>query len=185
MFMKEIALHVMDIVQNSISAGATLIEINVNVRHDIDEMSVSVNDNGCGMSREQANKVISPFATSRTTRKVGLGIPFFKAGAEVCDGTFTLNSEPGAGTFIGVTYRISHIDRPPMGDMAETMVTLVACNESIDFVYDYTVDGNRFVFDTREIRKILGEEVPLNLPDITTWMKDYLYQGIEELNGGI
>ena len=72
-----------------------------------------------------------------------------------------------------------------MGDMAETMVTLVACNESIDFVYDYTVDGNRFVFDTREIRKILGEEVPLNLPDITTWMKDYLYQGIEELNGGI
>lgn len=185
MLMKEIALHIMDIAQNSISAGATLIEIEVIVDHERDAVFTSVKDNGCGMDEETVGRVVSPFETSRTTRKVGLGIPFFKMGAEECGGSFELSSKPGEGTYISASYAISNIDRPPLGDMAETMLALAACNEGVDFLYRYTVDGNEFVFDTREIRCILGEGIPLNLPDIMAWMREYLDQGIEELNGGI
>lgn len=185
MMMKEISLHILDIVQNSITAGATLIKTNIWVNNALDRMGVSVEDNGRGMDAEMQQSVVSPFTTSRTTRKVGLGIPFFKAGAEGCDGSFSLSSELGSGTRISVEYRISHIDRPPLGDMAETMLTVVVCNPDLDFVLDYKVDENSFLFDTREIREILGQDVPLNLPDVSMWIKGYLQEGIEELNGGV
>lgn len=185
MMMKEISLHVLDIVQNSLSAGATLITTRVKVEHAKDRLVVSVEDNGRGMDEEFAKNVVSPFTTTRTTRKVGLGIPFFKAGAEETGGTFELESKLGVGTYICAAYVISNIDRPPLGDMAETMYALVMCNEKIDFVYDYTVDEKAFVFDTREIRQTLGDGVPFTEPAVSEWVREYLYQGIEELNGGV
>jgi len=185
MMMKEVSLHVMDIVQNSIVAGATLVVIEVEVQHGRDWMRVAVEDNGCGMDEDMLARVISPFTTSRTTRKVGLGIPMFKAGAEAAGGAFTIRSKVGEGTFIEAEYAISHLDRPPLGDMAETMLATVACNENIDFVYRYTVDEDSFVFDTREIKAVLGEDVSLQLPEVMVWMKEYLTQGIDELNGGV
>lgn len=185
MMMKEISLHVLDIVQNSIVAGAKHITVEVEVRHSKDWMRVAVGDDGCGMDQAMLEKVISPFTTSRTTRKVGLGIPMFKAGAEQAGGAFLIRSKPGEGTFIQAEYQISHLDRPPLGDMAETMVATVACNPELDFVYDYQVDGNTFRFDTKQIRSVLGEDVPLNMPDVVSWMKDFLVEGINELNGGV
>lgn len=175
----------LDIMQNSIAAGATLIVVEVEVQHAKDWMRVAVEDNGCGMDEEMAQRVMSPFTTRRTTRKVGLGIPMFQAGAEAAGGTFQLRSQPGKGTFIQATYCISNIDRPPLGDMAQTMLSTVLCNQNIDFVYRYSVDGNAFLFDTRQIKLILGEEVPLQSPDVMAWMKEYLTQGIDELNGGV
>ena len=148
-------------------------------------MSVSVNDNCCGMDKERVQAVISPFTTTRSTRKVGLGIPMFKAGAEACDGEFILTSHPGEGTFIQASYRISHLDRPPLGNMAETMLSLIICNQSIRFVFDYDVDEDRFHLDTDEIHQSLGPDIPLDLPDILAWIRDYLKEGIEELNGGV
>ena len=185
MMMKDLSLHVMDIAQNSIVAGASLIQIGVKVEHQKDHMSISIEDNGCGMDAEMVEAVVSPFTTSRTTRKVGLGIPMFKAGAESCDGDFELRSTPGVGTYIAASYRISHLDRPPLGDMAETMLALVVCNPELDFVYDYTVDGEEYLFDTRMIRETLGNVVPLNLPEVAAWIRDYLKEGINELNGGV
>jgi hypothetical protein len=185
MMMKEISLHVLDIIQNSISAQATLIVVEVEVRHQRDWMRVAVRDDGRGMDGEFLKKVVSPFTTSRTTRKVGLGIPMFKAGAEAAGGTFQLQSEPGKGTFIQAEYQISHWDRPPLGDMAETIYATVLCNEGIDFVYEYTVDDGEFRFDTREIKAALGDGIPLHTPDIAAWIKEYLTEGIDALNGGI
>ncbi len=185
MIMKEISLHLLDIVQNSVSAGATLIDVTVEVDHAGDMMRCEVKDNGRGMDEELLLRVTDPFTTSRTTRKVGLGIPFFKEGAEWCGGEFGIESKPGEGTRIYASYRISHIDRPPLGDMAETMYGLVCCNENIDFTYTYRVDADEFVFDTREIRKMLGDEIPLSTPQVAAWIKDYLSEGTRELNGGV
>lgn len=185
MMMKDLSLHVMDIAQNSIVAGASLIQIGVKVEHEKDRMAISVEDNGCGMEEEMVEVVVSPFTTSRTTRKVGLGIPMFKAGAESCDGTFELRSKPGEGTYISASYRISHLDRSPLGDMAETMLALVVCNPDLDFVYDYVVDGEEYLFDTRMIRDTLGHDIPLNLLEVAAWIRDYLKEGINELNGGV
>lgn len=185
MIMKEISLHLLDIAQNSVSAGATLIEISVEVDHAGDMLRCQVKDNGRGMDRELLEKVTDPFTTTRTTRKVGLGIPFFKEGAEGCGGTFELESKPGEGTRIAASYRISHIDRPPLGNMADTVYGLVCCNEGIDFIYIYRVDGKMFEFDTRTVRKVLGGSIPLSTPEVASWIRECLNEGILELNGGV
>jgi len=185
MIMKEISLHLLDIAQNSISAGATLVEITVEVDHAWDMMRCQVKDNGRGMERDLLEKVTDPFTTTRTTRKVGLGIPFFKEGAEGCGGAFELESQPGAGTRIAATYRISHIDRPPLGDMADTIYGLVCCNDGIDFVYHYGVDGRAFEFDTRDVKQALGGDIPLSTPEVAAWIRECLNEGTSELNGGV
>ena len=175
----------LDIVQNALSAGASLIEVDITIQTHLDLVSVSVRDNGRGMDEETQKRVINPFYTSRTTRKVGLGVPFFKEGAEGCGGSFYLSSKPGEGTQIGTSYRLSHIDRPPLGDMAETMLTLCVCNEAVNFVLRYALDEKEFLFDTREIRKVLGEGIPFHLPEVIGWLKGYLVEGIVEVNGGM
>ncbi len=184
MMMKEISLHILDIIQNSIVAKATLIEIELYVFHAEDRMGLSISDNGCGMTEEFQRQVLDPFVTTRTTRKVGLGIPMFQAGAEASGGTFSLQSAPGQGTRIEASYRISHWDRPPLGDIAETLYASVLCNQDVDFVFSYAVDDKNFRADTREIKTVLGG-VPLNTPEVSAWLREYLYEGIEALNGGV
>ena len=184
MMMKEISLHVLDIIQNSIAAGAALIEIEITVLHAQDRMLVSVKDNGCGMTQEFQRQVVDPFITSRTTRKVGLGIPMFQAGAEAAGGDFFLQSAPGQGTWIQASYQISHWDRPPLGDIAQTLYASILCNPGVDFAFVFTVDGQSFRTDTREIKPILGD-VPLNAPEVSVWLKEYLYEGFDALNGGV
>ena len=185
MMMKEISLHVLDIIQNSIVAEATLVTIEVEVQHERDWMRVAVGDNGRGMNEDLLARVISPFTTSRTTRKVGLGIPMFKAGAEAAGGAFAIRSKVGEGTFIQAEYAISHLDRPPLGDMAETIYATVICNPTLDFAYHYQVDQAEYRFDTREVKQILGEGIPLNLPEVAAWIKDDLTEGIHVLYGGV
>ncbi|MBQ3551738.1 MAG: sensor histidine kinase [Clostridia bacterium] len=185
MIMPELAMHVLDIAQNSISAGAKHVKIVIDADRTRNILTIAVVDDGCGMDDEMEKRVLSPFTTSRTTRKVGLGIPFFKLGAECCDGNFELKSEKGIGTSITATYSISHIDRPPIGDIAETIAMLVICNEKTDFVLSYTIDGKTFIFDTEQIKIVLGDGIPLTDPDVMGWIRDYLCQGIEEINGGI
>ncbi|HWS29166.1 MAG TPA: ATP-binding protein [Clostridia bacterium] len=185
MIMKEIALHLLDIVQNSLSAGADLITVSVTIDEGENLLSVSVADNGRGMDEETQKRVVSPFYTSRDTRKVGLGIPFFKEGAEGCGGSFYIRSKPHAGTEIGASYLIDHIDRPPLGDMTETMLTLCVCNETVNFILRYARNDKEFVFDTREIRLALGKDISFQAPEVMEWIKGYLAEGIEEVNGGM
>ncbi len=178
--MKELALHILDIAQNSVVAGASLIAISINEDAEKDILEISVVDDGCGMTPEFLKNVTDPFTTKRTTRKVGLGIPLFKLAAENTGGSFSIRSEVGKGTEVLAIFGYSHIDRQPLGDMAGTMLGLITAYEDCDFVYNHTVLGKSFSFDTREIKGILGD-VSLASPEVYLWLSDYLKEGEEEL----
>lgn len=177
----EISLSVLDIVQNSIHANATLITIEVIIDRGLDSLLVKISDNGHGMTKEQLLKVTDPFYTTRTTRKVGLGIPFFKAQTIITGGTFHIHSAPLQGTTITCNYVLSHIDRMPLGDMVSTIHTLITCNTNIDFIYTYMVDNHSFTLDTKEFRLILGD-IPFNNFEVSNYIRDYLSQNMAELN---
>lgn len=171
--MRELSLNVLDIAQNSLSAGATLVEITVTEETAADRLIIAIGDNGRGMTPEQVRRVSDPFYTTRTTRKVGMGIPLFRMAAEATGGSLSITSKPGAGTTVTAVFGLSHIDRLPLGDMDGTVSTLVRMNPGLDFCYIHRVDGREFVFDTREIRDILGD-VPLDDPDVALWLNEYL-----------
>ena len=155
--MRDISLHILDIAENSIKAGANLIQIAVSLDIEQGALTVTVDDNGCGMSKEMLDKVKSPFTTSRTTRKVGLGIPLFTASCERAGGSLEITSFPGVGTKLVAGYQYSHIDRPPLGDIAETLYTLTLLNPQIDFVFSASKDGEVFLYDTGKSRQHLTE----------------------------
>lgn len=179
--MKELSLHILDIVKNSVKAGATEIGITITESREKNRLSIVISDNGCGMTKEFLARVRDPFTTTRTTRKVGMGIPLYEAATLQCDGSFDIASEVGIGTTVTATFRRDHIDRAPLGDMAETMTTLVSGSPEIDFCYTHQTDTERFEFDTKQIRKELGE-VPLNLPDVLFWMDSFIREGLTGLS---
>ncbi len=171
--MKELSLHILDIMQNSIVAGATLVELDLAEDKEEDVLTFSITDNGCGMSQEMVEAVVNPFTTSRTTRKVGLGIPLLKAAAEQTGGGITLSSTVGEGTVITASFGYSHIDRQPLGDMAGTMLGLITSYETVDFVYRHRVNTEEYALDTREMRQMLGE-VSFNEPQVMLWLSEFL-----------
>lgn len=180
--MRDISLHILDIAENSIRANATLIQMSVLLKETDDTLSVVIEDNGCGMSREMLERVKSPFTTSRTTRKVGLGIPLFAAGCENTGGSLAIESSPGIGTKLKAVYRNSHIDRPPLGDIAETICTLVLMNPELDFVFTARKDQT-FEFDTREIKRTLNG-LPITQPEVVKFISEYLKEGMKQVFGG-
>ena len=179
--MREIALHILDIVQNSVVAGATKIEVDITEDIAADKLTVKINDNGCGMAPDFLARVIDPFTTKRTTRKVGLGIPLFKAAAEGTGGTLHISSEVGVGTWVTAEFVHSHIDRQPLGDMADTMLGLFTSYENINFVYKHTVNEKEFFVDTDQLREVLGD-ISFSTPEIYLWLSEFLREGEEELN---
>ncbi len=181
--MTELSLNVLDVVQNSIRADADFIKIQVEVNNEQDRLTIAISDNGCGMTAEQTAKAEDPFYTSRTTRPVGLGVPFFKLAAEATGGEFSIDSEPGRGTEITAVFVLSHIDRMPLGDMTSTVHALITLNTKIDFIYIYKVDEKSFTLDTREFREILGD-VPFDVPEVSTYIKEYLKENQSEIDAG-
>lgn len=181
--MKELSLHILDIVQNSIAAGANLVNINIVEDLTTDIFVIEVIDNGCGMNKEYAEKIKDPFTTGRKSRKVGLGIPLLYAASKRCEGDLEIQSEKGKGTRISAWLKHSHIDRAPLGSMVETMEILIMCNPDVDFVYNHKLNGKEFNLDTREIKKILGD-VPINETDVLVWLKEFLKEGLNSINGG-
>ena len=181
--MTELSLNVLDVAENSAKAGAALIQIAVAADPDADRLTISIADDGCGMTKEQLARVTDPFFTSRTTRKVGLGVPFFKYAAECTGGSFSIESEPGKGTLVTAVFVMSHIDRMPLGDINATIHTLITCHPDTDFVYTYSYSGKSFTLDTRQFREILGG-VPFDLPDVSAFIADYLSENKLETDGG-
>lgn len=184
--MRELSLNVMDIAQNSISAGASLITITVEEDAGLDELSISIGDNGRGMTPEQVEHVTDPFFTTRTTRSVGLGVPLFKMEAEMTGGRFSIESTVGVGTTTTAVFKPSSVDMIPLGDINGTVSMLVMMNPDLDFLYTRGFKPERgerreFALDTRELRTVLGEDVPLNLPDVTQWVNDFLSENTDEL----
>lgn len=182
--MREISLNVLDIAQNSVSAGASLIEIEVLEDSARDELVVIIKDNGCGMSEEKLREVVSPFYTTRTTRKVGLGVPFFKMAAELTGGSFLIDSKVSAGTTVKARFIPSHMDCMPLGDMTQTILALITLNESINFVYRRSKDKASFTLDTREIREVL-EDVPLSSPEIVKYLTNQLEESENNILKGV
>ena len=182
--MRELSLNVMDIVQNSIRAGASLTTIRIDESVPGDTLAITVTDNGCGMSEEQVKSVIDPFFTTRTTRKVGLGVPLFKMEAEMTGGSFSVWSQKGEGTALTAVFVPSHVDMIPLGDMAGTVRLLITCNPDLDFVYTRSRDGRSFTLDTRELRAVLGGEVALSEPEVSEWIASYLQEQTAVVEGG-
>ncbi len=182
--MRDLSLHVLDLAQNSVTANASVVEIHVSLSDD-GWLRIVIKDDGKGMSKDLLERVISPFATTRTTRKVGLGIPLMMQNARLAGGDVVLESELGVGTTLTATLNTQSIDCLPLGDMAETMVTLVSANpEGPDFVLTCTSRNGEMAFDTREVRQAL-EGVPLNEPEIVAWMLESLHEEIQPIFGGI
>lgn len=179
--MTELSLNVLDVAQNSVKAGATLISISVNADFSSNLLKITIEDNGCGMSSEQVEKVCDPFFTTRTTRKVGLGVPFFKMAAEMTGGSFKITSEIGKGTVVTAIFVISSIDRMPLGDINGTIETLIVYNTHIDFIYTYTVNQSSFTLSTVEMKNILGD-IPLNSPEIVQYIRDFLCENTHDVN---
>ena len=182
--MPEISLNILDVAQNSVKAGAKLVTLECLIDTKADTLTVIIDDDGCGMTKEQVESVTDPFYTTRTTRKVGLGVPFFKMAAESTGGTFDIKSEPSVGTKVTCVFILSSIDRMPLGDMVSTVHMLVTQNGSMDVVYRYNVDGTEFVLDTREMREILGEDVSFMEPEVSEYIREYLKENTAEVNNG-
>ena len=178
--MRELSLNVLDIAQNSISAGALLVEIEViedSVNH---ELLIGIYDDGKGMTPEQLESVRDPFFTTRTTRKVGMGIPLFKFAAEMTGGRLEMESEVGVGTKVRAYFKTDHLDFTPIGDMTSTIITLVTMNLHMDFIYRRKLNSDEFAVDTRQLKEILGD-VPLNEPSIVSWIQQYINENTKQL----
>ena len=178
--MRELSLNILDIAQNSISAGAPLITIEVSENTTDHTLLIGIYDNGKGMTEEQVKSVIDPFFTTRTTRKVGMGIPLFKMAAEQTGGSLEIKSELGVGTEVKAYFKTDSVDFTPLGDVASTIQMLITMNTDRDFVYKHIVDGKEFVCDTREIKAILGD-VPLDSYEISQWILEFIKENTEVL----
>ena len=178
--MRELSLNILDIAQNSISAGAPLITIEVSENTIDHTLLIGVYDNGKGMSEEQVKSVIDPFFTTRTTRKVGMGIPLFKMAAEQTGGSLEIKSELGVGTEVKAVFKTNNVDFTPLGDVASTIQMLITMNTDRDFVYKHIVDEKEFVCDTRELKAILGD-VPLDTYEISQWILEFIKENTEVL----
>ena len=173
-------MNVLDVAENSVAAGSTLTSITVEIDTAKRLLAVTIADNGKGMDEETVRRVTDPFYTTRTTRKVGLGLPLFREAAEATGGALHIRSQPGRGTTVRATFTLGHIDLAPLGDMTGTVVGLVQCNPNIDFVYRVVADGEEFCMDTREVRGIL-EGVPLSTPEVAVFLRGYLQENTENL----
>ena len=181
--MQELSMNILDVAENSVRAGASLVEITIDERPGSDLLVVTIADNGCGMTVEQLKNVTDPFFTTRTTRKVGLGVPFFKMAAELTGGKLEIESEPGEGTVVTASFVLSSIDLMPLGDINETVLSLILCNPNIDFVYTRRIEDAQMLLDTREFRRILGG-IALNTPEVSKFIREFLAENSSDLLSG-
>ncbi len=179
--MQDLSLHILDIVENSLTAGACRVEIRIVEDLATDRLTIEIADNGCGMDKSTVAQVLDPFFTTKNTRRVGLGLPFLKEACRESKGELCLDSEPGKGTMVRATFQHSHIDRKPLGDISETLITLIAGHPEVDLLYEHRKNGAQFIFDTGEIKKGLGR-VPLNTSPVLSALRNHIRAGLQELD---
>lgn len=177
---RELALHILDLVENSLQAGATLVTIEIIEDEATDRLTIRVSDNGRGMGEKTVQQVTDPFFTTRSTRRVGLGIPFLKQATELCNGSLTIDSTLGQGTTITATFQHSHLDRMPLGDIVNTVLGLVVGYPHVDFVYWHSAGDRHFEFDTRPIKRELGD-VPLSEPMVIEYLRREISDSLAQI----
>lgn len=178
--MRELALHLLDIAENSAAADAKTIRIEIVEDLTHDRLSMCVEDDGKGMSEEMVKKVTDPFVTSRTTRKVGLGIPLLKEAAELCNGSLTITSKQGVGTKVFVDFQRSHIDRMPLGDISTTFMNLMIAHPTIHFIFRYIVGNEEFFLDDETIKSEL-QDVSLTEPVVLNFLRNFFETGVTNI----
>jgi len=178
--MKDLSLHILDIVQNSIRAKAKLIGIEINELPKENQLFITISDDGTGMSPEQLKSAIDPFYTSRITRKVGLGLSLFKQNAELTGGKFNIESKLGKGTKVTAVFGLNHLDRPVMGDLVGTLLILICTPSATDYVFKHQTPSGEFALDTREIKQTL-ENVPISHPEVRSFLKEMLQENLEQI----
>jgi len=179
-FVQDLSLHILDIVENSLAAGARRVEIRIEEDLQKDRLTIEIMDDGCGMDEAMAKQALDPFFTTKTTRRVGLGLPLLREACRICEGELCLQSCPGEGTTVRATFQHSHIDRKPIGQMGDTLIALIVGHPEVDLLYEHRKDGKVFSLDTREIKSDLGD-VPLNAPQVVSALRILIFSGLEEV----
>jgi nitrogen fixation/metabolism regulation signal transduction histidine kinase len=183
--MKELSLNILDVAENSVKAGASLTQILLTEKDNV--LTIEIVDDGCGMDEDVVRSVTDPFYTTRTTRKVGMGIPLLKLACEQTEGQLTIESttieeDPTAhGTHVTATFNMDHIDFTPLGDVSSSVLTLIQGHPDTDFLFRHEKDGQVVELDTRQLREVL-EDVPLNSYDVLEWIREYLREQYEALS---
>ncbi|MBL7224645.1 MAG: ATP-binding protein [Desulfobacteraceae bacterium] len=177
--MQDLSLHILDIVENATKAGATLIEIDILEDINKDLLQITIKDNGRGMDAEMLEGATDPFVTTRTTRRVGMGLPLLEQAAKETGGNLLITSDPGKGTKVVATFQESHIDRRPVGDMGATLTTLIMGNPDLDFIYFSNLDGEEIEVDTRSIRGELNGSISINDPAVIRLIKNLFKNNME------
>ncbi len=178
--MKELSLHILDIAENSVSANAKTVSIEVEENSKKNLLSIIITDDGKGMDVDMLAKVTDPFTTTRTTRKVGLGIPFLKEAAEACNGHLTIESIPNKGTRLEATFQLDHIDRMPMGSIETTFLNLLIGFPDVHWKFKYKIDEKEFFFDSEPIRKALNG-IPYTDPIVLSYLRELIENGIQRV----
>lgn len=178
--MPELTLHILDLIQNSIEAGATYVKLEIIEDTAADSLIIRVSDNGRGMDEELLNSVTDPFTTTRITRKVGLGLPLMDMSTKACGGYLKINSTPSVGTAVEAMYRHSHLDRPPMGNLVQTIKAVLVGNQGFNFSYYHRVNGRKFLLSSVEISESLGG-IELSHPEVLNWLQEYLTENMASL----
>lgn len=179
--LEDLSQHILDIAENSLNAGASRVEIAVESDSVTNRLRLTVKDNGRGMDAETVVKVLDPFYTTRTTRRVGLGLPFLKQSAELCGGSLSLDSVPGEGTTLVAVFAYDCIDRPPLGNIPSTLVTLLAGAPNVCWIYRHACEGREFVFESEEIVAVLEDPEMLRSAEVALWLRDFLRENIDSI----
>jgi len=178
--MLELAMHILDIAENSVRADATTVVITIIENEETDSLTIEIDDNGTGMDEDEITKALDPFYTTKKVRRVGLGLPMLREACRRCDGMFAIESAKGTGTHVVARFRNSHIDRQPLGDMASSLVMLITGNPHMDFIYTHTKNGVSFMLNTATIKEAI-EDVPINNPEILRFIKNMINEGLKEI----
>lgn len=179
--MEDLSLHILDIGENSIAAGASRIQVTINENTEENTLFLKIQDNGSGLDEDTRKKVLDPFYTTKGTKRVGLGLPMPARVAREADGEITLRSEEGKGTTVLVRFVLDHIDRKPLGNIAETLIALIAAKgREVDILYRHFKNGKDFLFDTRDVKEGL-QDVPITNPEVLNFLKEAVNNGLKDL----
>lgn len=178
--MEDLSLHILDVAENGLKAGAKHIWIRIQEDLAANSLEIQVEDDGSGMDPEMARRALDPFVTTRTTRRVGLGLPLLQEAARMAGGDVEIYSQLGQGTRVLARFQHDHIDRKPLGDMGSTVIGILLGSPEVDVVYEHVRDGRKFLLDTRELRREL-DPLPLSDPQVLEWIRGHVREGLEEI----
>jgi hypothetical protein len=178
--MLDLSLHILDVVENSIKAQASRIEIRIRDDADKDQFVLEIADDGTGMDDETVRKALDPFFSTKETRSIGLGLPLLAEASRAANGDFSIESRPGKGTKVTATFQASHIDMKPLGDITLTLVTLIMGHPDVDILYSHHIDNAHYSLDTKEIRTHLNG-ISISSPEVIGFIKDHIKEGLDNL----